>query len=261
MRLNAKTFPVLDTLDKGDYLNLELDNAFSNPDPKIGITIDLIQYMVNSVKELHRQVAHRYYVTKPFSDAIEKAAPKILYEVNYFTNEKSDCGIIFHQNKFTMYLTNPKDKIVKALFFGFNKHSLTSFCILQNDGKYMGRYYRSENGKDVHDEEMLVGWTLGQLVTLYFIHNCEIETKVLAPNEKHRQDGVRFFNESKNPFTILSCHWFTELIRTTPFNVKGFLRWQACGKEWRQRKLIWVEGFEKKGYHRKAQKTINQNIS
>jgi hypothetical protein len=90
------------------------------------------------------------------------------------------------------------------------------------------------------------------MISIYFIHNCEIETKVVKPKEKHRLYGVKYFNESKSPFTILDCTWFTNLIRDTPFTVNGHFRWQPCGVNYSKKKLIWIDAFEKKGYTRKA---------
>jgi hypothetical protein len=78
--------------------------------------------------------------------------------------------------------------------------------------------------------------------------------RVIAPNKKDRTNGQKHYNESKSDITILDCRWFTELIRDTPFAVRGHLRWQVHGEKRGKRKLIWIDKFEKAGYHRKQSK-------
>ena len=97
----------------------------------------------------------------------------------------------------------------------------------------------------------------GILLAIWFIKNCEIDTKVIEPKSKHREDGIKYFNESKSSFTVLNCNWFNDLVRNIPFNVKGHFRWQVHGEKHSKRKLIWVEEFVKSGYTRKAQKQIS----
>jgi hypothetical protein len=76
----------------------------------------------------------------------------------------------------------------------------------------------------------------------------------MKPNEKHKENGNKHYNESKSDIIVLDCKWFTDLIRSIPFHVNGHLRWQHCGEKFSKRKLIWVSDFEKQGYVRKATK-------
>jgi hypothetical protein len=222
----------------------------------------MITYIINTAHALYKQSAHRYYLTEPFHDAIEKAAPKIVKDNKHWDNEVSDCGMIFGtRGTFALYLLNPIDKVCKMILIGFNRECITSYGIVTHDGKMFGQYWLTdEAGKIYNDPNLLGAWLNSAMTTLYFIHHCEIETKIIKPKEKHRQYGIKYFNEGKNDLTILDCTWFTQLIRDTPFTVNGHFRWQPCGINHSKRKLIWIDSFEKQGYNRQAKKPIPDEV-
>lgn len=263
MRLNKKTFPIFDYLEKGNALHFPVDEFFFTtgfmPDKTPLKLAEAAKELAESAIEIYKQSAHTYYLTKPFISAIIKALPKITENNLHINNPKSDCGTMIIDGGVVVYLINPSDNIIKLSLFSFSKESLTAYAIMTNDGKIYGNFPINKNGQIVDDKEALDDWVQSLLTSIYFIHNCEIDTVVLKPNQKHREMGVKYFNESKSDVTILDCKWFTELIRTTPFTVNGFFRWQPCGVKNTKRKLIWIEPFEKKGYHRKATKETTLN--
>ena len=55
---------------------------------------------------------------------------------------------------------------------------------------------------------------------------------------------------------MLDSTWFTNIVRSEGFAVHGHFRMQACGPNHSQRKLTYINDFEKKGYTRRAKKTI-----
>ncbi len=55
--------------------------------------------------------------------------------------------------------------------------------------------------------------------------------------------------------TYINSTWFTKIVRSEGFSVKGHFRLQACGEGRRERKLIWINEFEKLGRISKARKT------
>lgn len=251
MRLNEKTFPVLKQLEKGDLKNISVCEGYYYAYDNKQIPLpDLLETAHN----IYGQVANRYLLTDPFIKAIDKASHKIIEGDRHWENQKSDCGIIFgNGGAFFLYLINPADKLCKFIIIGFDRTSLTHYGVITNDAKMFGCFWRTDKaGKLYNDYATLGSWLNSAMITIYFIHNCEIETKIVKPNEKHRLYGVKYFNESKSPFTILDCNWFTNLIRDTPFTVNGHFRWQPCGINLSKKKLIWIDTFEKKGYTRKA---------
>lgn len=252
MRLNRNTYPSYYQLVDNVPYKLMVDEAFRLDK---NLSAEVMSDIVLGCFGVYNQVANRYYITEPFNNALLKSLDKIEKDYLHLNYDKPDCGIYFTQNGFTLYLANPTDKNVKLVCYGFNRNGLTSFGTVTSDLKSIGMYYmKNEKGEIVNDKARLGGWLNSILACHYFINNCEIETKIVAPSKKERDANVKFYNESKSPFTILNCNWFTNLVRDTPFSVKGHLRWQPCGEGHKKRKLIWIDEFEKSGYKRNAQK-------
>lgn len=91
------------------------------------------------------------------------------------------------------------------------------------------------------------------LLSIYYF--AEIETKIIeAESKKHpnTHNGVK--NSTKVPIAVVDSTWFTNIIRTSGFGVNGHFRFQPCGKNLKERKLIWINPFEKQGYTRTAKK-------
>jgi hypothetical protein len=257
MRINYTTHPILKSLESGNPMGLKLDVAFGMDDK---MNAETIMDLVSSSMQIYKQVAHRYYLTTPFVEAIEKANEKIVKDDLHLKYVKPDCGIMFVKNVMVMYLKDPQDNGCKLTVMGYNRDSLTSFgMIVQNGDEYVyaGRYYaKDEDGNIYSDSFKLQAWLESICSVLYFIDNCEVETKVIASNKKDKFKGEKYLNETSKDYTVLDCGWFTELIRDTPFHVNGHLRWQPCGERHTKRKLIWVDSFEKKGYKRNAKKQL-----
>lgn len=259
MRINYKNYPILKDLETLNPWGLKLDNAFMEDNALKGF--DRMRTIVEGAVDIYRQHQKKYWLTIPFVEAISKASPKIIKDGLHLKYKYPDCGLLVIKKSVVLYLANPQDNKVKLAVYGFNNESVTSFgAIIQNQEDpekytYSGRYYEvDENGKSYNNTEHLVAWLESIAIALYFIDNCEVETKVIEANKKERFEGEKYLNETNKEMTLLNCSWFTELIRTTPFSVNGHLRWQPCGEKHSKRKLIWIEGFEKKGYNKKAQK-------
>jgi hypothetical protein len=252
MRLNESTYPSYITLEKKDFARLKIDQMFGE---SLLDTNDKFYNFLTALQFTYSQVANKYYITNTFKEAILTAAPKISNDNKHHINIPTDCGIIFTDKGFTIYLSSPNDKKLKLLCFGFTRDTLTTYGYVDNDLNFGGIACSIKDGKPYNDVEGLTAYLDTTLLALYFIHNCEIDTKVIKPNEKYRNNGNKYFNESKSDITILDCRWFTDLIRDIPFKVKGHLRWQVHGEKRGKRKLIWISDYEKTGYVRQAQKT------
>lgn len=84
-----------------------------------------------------------------------------------------------------------------------------------------------------------------------FLQYAELETKTLGPNQK---DSIACKYNNKLPFqiTIVDSTWYTELVKSDAFKVRGHFRLQPFGESLSKRKLIWINEFQKDGYHRRA---------
>lgn len=106
----------------------------------------------------------------------------------------------------------------------------------------------------IHHPAVVAGQFIAFVATtLLFLRYAEVETKVTGPKERRtRVNEVKYVNQTGFDVQVVDSRWFTTLIRTGAFNVRGHFRLQPHGKGGRQRKLIWVSEYQKQGYTRKA---------
>ena len=247
MRLNKSTYPAYMVLESGQHHCLQIDamfgDLFNEPEQLMGF--------IKNMAAVYQSVKNRFFMTEPFREAIEKAIPKLVEKGAENTQKES--GIILTSKGFVLYGCNPSpDK--KFVLYGFTRDVLTTYGYVDKDGQCFGIAASVRNGQPYNDTDTMYEMLYSYQLAVYFINNCEIETKILHPSAKHRADGVKYFNESRSNITILDCRWFTELVRDAPFHVNGHLRWQACGEKFSKRKLTWVSEYQKQGYRRQAQK-------
>lgn len=101
--------------------------------------------------------------------------------------------------------------------------------------------------------------TFSQIMqVLTFIELGDTETVYLESgrnNGKTKKTG-KITNTSTDPIHIVDSTWNKIIIRTDGFAVRGHFRLQPCGEANKDRKLIWIDAFEKHGYVRNA-KNLN----
>lgn len=271
MRIDLKTFPVWEWLENPTKENiigkLHLDECLLLD---VGTSVEDLLEFQDGLQGVLAQVKTKYYVTEPFEQALFKALPKI--QTKYTTiDPKSDCGVLIAAGGCTAYLASPGDSLIKLLVYGFTKDRLTCYAIVLPNNKIIGSYRTlqktgigpSEKTEVVQDNAKMAEWCNSVMAVLYFINNCEIETKTVKAGEKLRDKKIHknnHTNDTKSDITVLDCTWFTELVRVTETTVNGFFRWQPHGPKSTLRKLKWIKEFKKKPYTRRAKKEI-QNES
>lgn len=97
--------------------------------------------------------------------------------------------------------------------------------------------------------------SLGFQSFLYFLLFIDVERRELKPKEKHnpkRYEPVK--NDTNIIFTVADANWGFATDLNAPFSVSGHYRLQRYGPGRQHTRLIYIEAFEKHGYHRKAGK-------
>lgn len=95
-------------------------------------------------------------------------------------------------------------------------------------------------------------WMAWLVTLICFIKYCPLETKMVNGGRREHHAGQKYVNETEYAIEILDSTWFTTIIRSEGFKVGGHFRMQPYGPGMAQKKLIWIEPFEKTGYTRKA---------
>lgn len=91
-----------------------------------------------------------------------------------------------------------------------------------------------------------------------FIELGDIEVVYLEKgrnNGKTKKEG-KITNTSQYNVYVVDSSWNKLIIRTEGFAVRGHFRLQPCGHNMADRKLIWINAFEKEGYKRRPKAEI-----
>lgn len=161
----------------------------------------------------------------------------------------------FNKMKFGAYryLLGKNEMVVltcrQGIITGMYWHDINGVCFefgfdLTND-----KYYAPHT-------QMAIFNRIAKLIT--FIELGDIETVYLPAgrnNGKPKKAG-KITNTSEFNVYIVDTSWNKLIIRTDGFGVRGHFRLQPCGKEHKDRKLIWVDSFEKHGYVRRPKAAI-----
>jgi hypothetical protein len=93
---------------------------------------------------------------------------------------------------------------------------------------------------------------------LIFFEFSETQIQELYPNRKigTRREG-KFFNESAEKIKIVDSTWNKIIMVLGKFSVRGHFRLQRYGEQLKERKLIFIDEYEKDGYTRNAKKELS----
>lgn len=275
MRLNYNNWPILKYLQSPETIkDIPIDpplRAYLENQPKSAIKLTNIYNCIDECVFNAFRKPKWYYITLPFLDALAKSSPKLVDPVHQALSENKfipEIGIYMSHKGLSFFFAsiNPSLAEWSIMCLSCDREKVFNFFVYHRelgthgyfprwveDKKEEGSFYL---GHWVNDMKSVRDCMVFASATIYFIQNCELETKVVKPGEKVKVHGDKHMNETSSPITMLDCNWFTTLVRDTPFTVSGHLRWQPCGPGFSKKKLIWIEGFKKEGYTKKARKSI-----
>lgn len=254
--INEKKYPYLKNLSDGI-----IKKAGFTADNNEQLNYEEIRKMYKCWKENKFGEEEILIITKPFNkavqDSINKLYPVVLEEIN---NTNDDLiGTMLVNNIWISY---------KISFRKDSEDFERELYILNEQGLFIAyliytkelQIYRIDTNTHFTEAIQVIKWFDSFISTiiahLIFRKYAEVETKIVFPTNRKPKEG-EYFNKTKCIFTVLDSKWFTNLVRSEGFKVRGHFRLQPCkneNKEW-IKKLIWIEDFEKRGYSHKAKIT------
>ena len=94
-----------------------------------------------------------------------------------------------------------------------------------------------------------------QILTYLFFG--DITTRLVKAKQTLKLNSFsKFLNNSKTDITFVDTLW-KERISTEGFKVRGHFRLQPVGEGRKDKRLIWIDEFDKHGYNRKATKELS----
>lgn len=115
-------------------------------------------------------------------------------------------------------------------------------------------YVHPNNSMNTNEYKKFIQYKIDLAIQFeVFMQYAQTEIKNLKPYHKD-MSGVlcRYENKSKLPINIIDSTWFTSLVKSDSFKVRGHFRLQPYGHGLKNRKLIWINDFVKEGYTREA---------
>jgi hypothetical protein len=255
MKISYKNYPILEKLHKGSlgiipilesdklFFDLYSDTFFKN----WKFYNDKFKQEINIISE-------------PFYNASKEAQDKLfdLYS-NIITNDLSD---------FETIGTFIVDKLVHMIYYSTKKGSEDQeliYYLFDNKGTPLCMYIDSAQF-NIHQNCFVSTFFKGEFnknEVLTFVYAnifnintfnmfkmyAQVETKIIKGNTKSKIDNQKYFNDTKLDVTYLDSKWFTSIVKSDGFKVRGHFRLQPKKHkgEW-TKELIWISDFEKKGY-------------
>jgi hypothetical protein len=240
MKISYRTHPVIKRVEKEK--DIKIPFFFSKTERE----------SAEANKRLFNKAYNNIQVlSDPFIKALELSREK-LYKQEYFDEIKNVSGMLISGNRSYLYDFIDQDNIHLVVF---NCDAPFLFARVIN-GSLSG--WITPDFKSSIDKNQILNYEVSDIVTtLIFIKYAEIDTKELPANKKQAGINCKYINDTSSNIKYLNITWFTNLVKSDGFNVRGHFRLQPKKKEGKWTKeLIWINEFQKEGYTRRAGKII-----
>lgn len=252
MKLSYRNWPVLQMMDRRYCAEMEVKpNGISGTDFEIK---SFVEKVINAGYLCDIPI---YFVSKEFEKGCSNNLQKLsnlITENQSIANECLENCVLITPNGNILANIMTADRF---MFFTLLKHG--GIGNVRIGTWHEGRYLNT----DVEAVDNLRRNVYGFLVVMAFKKFASVELDVVKPLSRKKtaldpQGKGKVVNDTGIEVTLLDSTWFREIIRNEGFKVRGHFRLQPCKNdkgEWTH-KLIYINEFEKHGYHRRAKMTI-----
>jgi hypothetical protein len=250
MKISYRTNPALGLIT-GDC-----NDIYIHADAPKERIIKGLNYIFNTRKnELLKDVT---YASQSFVEAAMKCYSKMISSELYKELEEVQCGVLLFGNSTFIYdaqrtIINGHGAWMFDIIEFWSKTGLKTIC-----WNGVINYNIKVDESDTEDpiESAKRSWDFIRMI-LMFKKFAQVETKYLPAGRKINDINCKYVNETKQNITYLTSTWFTNLVKSDAFKVRGHFRLQPYGEGLKDRKLIWINEFEKEGYTAPARKLSN----
>ena len=260
MKISYRTHPILERIYKGSLvtengiLRLDSDSQFIDEIEGALFCIEWGFLCPEFVKETNS-------ISESFLNAFFAESPKIVKMINTYNatgayDAKDPRNVVngtFLINKvaYTVHL-NQRNQNVSYDFYAFDKDGIPLFFQKMTNNKIEKEWYSNSIASPVPVRLIIdTVWALA-----VFKKFADVETIVVEPHSRKKSNGVKQVNDTKLKICFLDSRWYTNIVRTDGFSVRGHLRLQPCGKGRSQIKPCWINEFKKSGYTLHARKQV-----
>jgi hypothetical protein len=161
----------------------------------------------------------------------------------------------FNFESLTILLDNDVSGLIKVDRYGTDFNFLYLKDLKNELSTYFDTYsfltkdFNFESSSKIEEQKFVIQ-------VLAYLYYGDITTKFIPSKQEIKLSAFKkITNNSSFDICYVDTLW-KQRISTDGFGVKGHFRLQPIGTERKQRKLIWIEQFQKQGYNRKATKEL-----
>ena len=259
MKISNRNYPILEKLYKGSLGKIPINVSDKLFFDKVGLKF-------NEVWKYYRKyfIQDINIISKSFSDASTKAFHKLLdLWSDCIVNDISDFivnGTYIIGNAVYMihYETKQGSESQSIALYVFDKYGMPLYVYIVNENGYQGWVTQQENIDSKQKDKIqniLFNRLANVIVLSMFKSYAEVETKTLFAKTKKIELVNKYVNDTDLNLTFIDSKWFTNIVKSEGFSVRGHFRLQPKKKngEW-TKELIWVNEFNKLGYTAPARK-------
>lgn len=261
MKISYRTHPSLEIL-AGNYSNILVDEKDKTQ------FLSFSDYFIDNLTKLVQNM-DRDNVIRPslsFQEAAWEACGKKVFDnEGEFADElNGESGAMILKDRVTFFKLNktPKNNIlIQFVTFDNEYNTLMDFCFKHETTSRVNFWKSSclENNGILDNGVAYLTWTKAVIICLLlFTKYAKVETKMLPAKQKIKGINCKYINETNLNIKYLDSKWFTNLVKSDAFKVRGHFRLQPKKKngEW-TKELIWINDFQKTGYTAPARKLSN----
>lgn len=252
MKISYRTNPIFEKIEKQSLGKLAIDEK----------DVREINVLSSHFQDVWKKYSKSFsenmdVLTLPFCDAIERSRQK-LADPELIKKTPSKSGtIVFGENTICYHFNNSKDDDFNFVLYWFSGQVLTFFnYYIETHLTWVSKSVLSKEIYDADISKTAMDLTSTLILILNFIKYAPIEVKFLGAGKRAKDISCKYANDTKSNINILDSTWFTTLVKSEGFKVRGHFRLQPCGEGMKDRKLIWINDFEKEGYTRHFKRPV-----
>jgi len=263
MVVNYDKYPILKYLNSDEApckynfpANLECDNFRKNK--LLPFYVALFKNWKSTSREVRKNVT---ILSDTYFEAMKRSYKSFdRIDLSDFFREKGPFKgcIIFRSSKgINIAIVYEVYDVDKVNIWGLHGCDTLYFYIKQ-DGTKLDYFHTSDKGvrsEELPELQLIYNYIAVLKCFLLMEKYAKIEIKDIAGKSKIKGDkkNDKIINQTDYNVKIRDCTWFTTICRNEGFNVRGHFRLQPkkVNGEW-IKELIYINEFEKHGYHRTA---------
>lgn len=280
MTTRIDKYPALQVLNGSMNLTFfkEATNiGFKEPDGTSKYSPDFV-WKAEEVKAFLKQYIHEFRnniftPAESFMSALKLSRDSLKVAFNkepdyMFSHIKYTSGVMLRDASATFFRIEKDKRIMTVVTFlddmlasGYKNialHEDHAYSELYKAYVPEGLAYNSEGMHEIQQLRNICDTTA--LITMFRSY-ADHEVKTIGSKSSGTVNSVQYKNLNKHNIHVIDSSWYTTITRTEGFMVRGHLRMQPCGPNMSERKLIYIDSFEKHGYTRKAKMLPRSNPS